>query len=96
MACGCDAAGPVAAPALPGQIAANAAQLLATYDAEGERYTLIAPTQGVGVVRKILTEAVDVMEAAKPYYDAPQLTAAIADARSRINALAGSASGGGN
>ena len=31
---------------------------LATYDAESERYTLIAPTQGVGVVRKILTEAV--------------------------------------
>jgi len=31
---------------------------LATYDSEAEHYTLIAPTQGVGVVRKILTEAV--------------------------------------
>lgn len=31
---------------------------LATYDPESERYTLMAPTQGVAVVRKILTEAV--------------------------------------
>ena len=31
---------------------------LATYDPRDERYTLIAPTQGVAVVRKILTEAV--------------------------------------
>ncbi len=31
---------------------------LATYDPEAGRYTLIAPTQGVAVVRKILTEAV--------------------------------------
>jgi carbon-monoxide dehydrogenase large subunit len=31
---------------------------LATYDPDSDRYTLIAPTQGVAVVRKILTEAV--------------------------------------
>jgi carbon-monoxide dehydrogenase large subunit len=31
---------------------------LATYEPESQRYTLIAPTQGVAVVRKILTEAV--------------------------------------
>ncbi len=31
---------------------------LATYDPAAERYTLTAPTQGVAVVRKILTEAV--------------------------------------
>lgn len=31
---------------------------LATYDPQDQRYTLIAPTQGVAVVRKILTEAV--------------------------------------
>ena len=31
---------------------------LATYDPRTQRYTLIAPTQGVAVVRKILTEAV--------------------------------------
>jgi carbon-monoxide dehydrogenase large subunit len=31
---------------------------LATYDADTQHYTLIAPTQGVAVVRKILTEAV--------------------------------------
>jgi carbon-monoxide dehydrogenase large subunit len=31
---------------------------LATFDAQTQRYTLIAPTQGVAVVRKILTEAV--------------------------------------
>ena len=31
---------------------------LATYDAGTQQYTLIAPTQGVAVVRKILTEAV--------------------------------------
>ena len=31
---------------------------LATYDPRSQRYTLIAPTQGVAVVRKILTEAV--------------------------------------
>jgi carbon-monoxide dehydrogenase large subunit len=31
---------------------------LATFDPQTERYTLIAPTQGVAVVRKILTEAV--------------------------------------
>ena len=31
---------------------------LATYDPESERYTLMAPTQGVAMVRKILTEAV--------------------------------------
>jgi aerobic carbon-monoxide dehydrogenase large subunit len=31
---------------------------LATYDPPTQRYTLIAPTQGVAVVRKILTEAV--------------------------------------
>ena len=31
---------------------------LATYDPAAEHYTLIAPTQGVAVVRKILTEAV--------------------------------------
>jgi aerobic carbon-monoxide dehydrogenase large subunit len=31
---------------------------IATYDPEGEHYTLIAPTQGVAVVRKILTDAV--------------------------------------
>lgn len=52
--------------------------------------------QAPGADRRILTEAIEVMEAARPYYDAPQLTAAIADARSRINALTGSASGGGN
>lgn len=31
---------------------------LATYDSQDQRYILIAPTQGVAVVRKILTEAV--------------------------------------
>jgi aerobic carbon-monoxide dehydrogenase large subunit len=31
---------------------------LATYEPQAQRYTLIAPTQGVAVVRKILTEAV--------------------------------------
>jgi carbon-monoxide dehydrogenase large subunit len=31
---------------------------LATYDSQDQRYTLMAPTQGVAVVRKILTEAV--------------------------------------
>jgi len=41
-----------------------------------------------GADRKVLTEAVDVMEAAKPYYDAPEMTAAIADVRSGIQALA--------
>lgn len=40
-----------------------------------------------GADRKMLTEAADVMESAMPYYNAPEMTAAIADARSRIAAL---------
>jgi len=49
-----------------------------------------------GADRKILTEAADVMEAALPYFDAPEMTAALADARNRINALTPVAPGGEN
>jgi len=52
--------------------------------------------QMAGADRNTLTEAADVMEAAMPYYNAPEMTAAIADARSRIAALAPAASGKGN
>lgn len=78
----------------------KARELLAA-DPSGHDMPLIAiwghyHAQMPGADRKILTEAVDVMEAAKLYYDAPELTASIADARSRINALTVAASGGGN
>jgi putative intracellular protease/amidase len=46
-----------------------------------------------GADRSILTEAINVMEAAMPYYNAPEMTVAIADARSRLAALSPTASG---